>query len=102
MTCRAGLGRGGYPMVQGFNTVLPPNAPRCAVDRGEWSWGVFPPTSFHPGGVNLCLADGSVTFVSETIDTGNLAAADVTAGRSPYGVWGAIGSRDGGEAASVP
>jgi prepilin-type N-terminal cleavage/methylation domain-containing protein len=93
---------GGYPIIQGFNTVLPPNAPRCAADRGEWSWGTLPPSSNHPGGVNLCLGDGSVTFVSETIDTGNLAAAEVTAGRSPYGVWGAMGSRDGGEAVSGP
>ena len=25
-------------------------------------------TSFHPGGVNVCFADGSVSFVSETIE----------------------------------
>ena len=24
--------------------------------------------SLHPGGVNICLADGSVRFLSETID----------------------------------
>jgi hypothetical protein len=101
----------GYPMINGFTTVLPPNSPNCANGRGEWSWGVFPPDSFHPGGVNLALADASVTFVSETIDTGDLSCPQPSSvpvcptlnnppGTSPYGVWGALGSKDGGEAPS--
>jgi prepilin-type processing-associated H-X9-DG protein len=93
---------GGYPVVQGFTTVLAPNGPRCAVDRGEWAWGVLPPDSYHPGGVNACMADGSTQFFSDSIDTGNLAAAEVIAGPSPYGVWGALGSKHGGEAVDMP
>ena len=46
------------------------------------------------------MADGSVRFVSNNIDTGNLAAiapsADSGAG-SPYGVWGALGSMNAGD-----
>jgi len=43
------------------------------------------------------MADGSVTFISETIDTGNLAAPAPISGFSPYGIWGAMGSRNGAE-----
>jgi hypothetical protein len=46
------------------------------------------------------MADGSVRFINESIDTGNLAAPEVTQGPSPYGVWGAMGSKDGGEGKS--
>lgn len=89
----------GYTMCNGFTTVTPPNSPNCANGIGEWAWGVFPPDSYHPGGVNVAMADGSVNFVSETIDTGNLAigiGAEPT-GPSPYGVWGAMGTKNGGE-----
>jgi len=98
----------GYPMINGFTTVLPPNSPNCANNRGEWQWGIYPPDSYHPGGVNAALADGSVRFVSETIDTGNLNCPEPARqdpctilgnipGTSPYGVWGAMGSMNGGE-----
>jgi hypothetical protein len=50
------------------------------------------------------MADGSVHFVTQSIDTGNLATNDVAtpSGRSPFGVWGALGSKDGGEVAALP
>jgi prepilin-type processing-associated H-X9-DG protein len=96
----------GYFLHTGFNTVLPPNAPMCLASKGEWATGVLPPQSNHPGGVNAAMADGSVRFVSETIDTGNLALPEAQGWatsryrNSPYGVWGAMGSIDGGEARS--
>lgn len=43
------------------------------------------------------FCDGSVAFISETIDSGNLTASSLTNNRSPYGVWGAMGSKAGGE-----
>ncbi len=93
----------GFPMISGFTTVLPPNAPSCANTKGEWSWGVFPPDSYHPGGVNLAMADGSVRFVSNTIDTGDLSLPEGEnqgLKASPYGAWGALGTKAGLEGKS--
>ncbi len=82
----------------GFNTVLGPNAPTCMNDRGEWNWGILPPSSYHQGGVHIAMADGSVRFASDSIDTGNLTLPEVTGTQnSPYGVWGALGSKMGKE-----
>jgi prepilin-type N-terminal cleavage/methylation domain-containing protein/prepilin-type processing-associated H-X9-DG protein len=101
VNCRFGsVGTRGHTHFVGFTTVMPPNGP--AARDGEY--GVFPPSSMHPGGVNVLMGDGSVRFVSDTIDTGNLSAtrAHGFSGPSPYGVWGAMGSRSGGEAVSAP
>ncbi|MHB8903036.1 MAG: DUF1559 domain-containing protein [Thermoguttaceae bacterium] len=87
----------------GFTTVLPPNAPSCidgSDGNGDGQNTIMPPNSNHPGGVNALRADGSVSFISNTIDSGNLSAASVTSGPSPYGIWGALGSKNGGEAIS--
>jgi len=87
----------------GFNTVLPPNSPSCGDQLNDNATnGIFPPTSQHPGGVVLCYADASVSFMTETVDTGNLSAPPMDSGFSPYGVWGAIGTRDGGETVTAP
>jgi prepilin-type processing-associated H-X9-DG protein len=99
----------GHFVHTGFNTVLPPNAPACNNSsgfEGSPSFGVYPPQSRHPGGVNIALADGAIRFVSETIDTGNLALPEAWTWNvqnqvnSPYGVWGALGSIEGSEAAA--
>lgn len=89
----------------GFTTVLPPNAPSCTVgSNADAALGVIAPSSGHPGGVNCVFADGSVTFISNTIDTGNLSAgrAGNSGGPSNYGVWGALGSKAGGESVTMP
>ena len=46
------------------------------------------------------MLDGSVRFVSDTIDCGDAYANAVVNGASPYGVWGAMGSAQGGETTS--
>ena len=82
----------------GFCTVLPPNGPSCGNDGNDnRNSGVYPPTSNHPGGVNVSFADASVSFISDTIDTGILTSPEVYIGHTPYGVWGALGSKSGGE-----
>ena len=47
------------------------------------------------------MMDGSVRFVSDSVDTGNTTLPPVVSGPSPYGVWGAIGTAAGGEAAGL-
>jgi type II secretory pathway pseudopilin PulG len=84
-----------------FNTVLPPNSPSCSVSTWDADVGIASASSNHPGGVLVGMADGSVRFVNDNIYTGNLAATDPGAGPSPYGVWGAMGSKDGGEGAML-
>jgi hypothetical protein len=92
----------GFPAFTGFNTVLPPNSPSCAADNWGDTWGVFSASSYHPGGVNVMMGDASIRFISETINSGTLTSAEVTTGQSPYGVWGALGSKGGGETVAVP
>jgi len=60
-----------------FNTAAPPNwkcqngAGGAGVGGAGLSWdscvGIVPSRSQHPGGVNVCLADGSVRFVRDNI-----------------------------------
>ncbi|MFH5803637.1 DUF1559 domain-containing protein [Alienimonas sp. DA493] len=81
----------------GFHAILPPNGPSCLRTNDPRSPGILSAGSFHPGGAQVALVDGSVTFISETIDAGDPDAAGVIGGESPYGVWGALSTRAGGE-----
>ncbi|MBP3558021.1 MAG: DUF1559 domain-containing protein [Thermoguttaceae bacterium] len=85
--------------VTGFNTVFPPNAPSCANGTSDNNWGIFTASSNHSGGVNAAMLDGSVRFVSETIDCGSYLTEKQNHGRakSLFGVWGALGTPAGGE-----
>jgi prepilin-type processing-associated H-X9-DG protein len=93
----------GVPARTGFNTALPPNSPSCTnrnqptVHRG---WGAFSATSYHTGGVNAALLDGSVRFISEGIHCGDLSLSVTNSGVSPYGVWGALSTINGSESNS--
>jgi prepilin-type processing-associated H-X9-DG protein len=67
---------------------MPPNTIACdsTFDGNTEGYGsvpdAFPPGSNHPGGVNMCFADGSVKFIKNTIN---------------LQTWWAIGTRNGGE-----
>lgn len=89
----------GVVSYTGMNTILPPNSPSCMQSGNDHSNGQAPASSWHVGGVNVLMADGAVRFISENIDTGNLSLPDVRTGPSPYGVWGGLGSIQGGEVA---
>jgi len=112
-------GQGRYPFYETFNsayfnTILPPNSISVSYDDtlspGRYA-AYIPPTSWHPGGVNAAMGDGAVQFIPDTIDTGDLSFLRVDRitgaqragyekdvdGPSPYGIWGAMGSIDGGE-----
>jgi prepilin-type N-terminal cleavage/methylation domain-containing protein len=84
----------------GFQTILPPNSPNCGVSTWDGDWGVFSAGSRHAGGAHVLMGDGAVRFVSNSIDTGNKSAPDPNStgrGKSPYGIWGALGTRASGE-----
>jgi type II secretory pathway pseudopilin PulG len=96
--------------VNCFHTVLPPNSATCS--SGTDGPGYRTANSYHTGGVNTGRCDGSITFVSETINNtsaghtlsesayrSNSGSANAD-GESIFGVWGAMGTRDGGESKS--
>ncbi|MDR1383438.1 MAG: DUF1559 domain-containing protein [Planctomycetaceae bacterium] len=89
--------------ILGFTTSMPPNGPHCQRNASNHDGGFFSAGSNHTGGVNAVYVDGSVHFISDTIQT-DLSAASPTSldGSSPYGVWGALGTISGGESVSVP
>ncbi len=81
----------------GYRHVFTPNHAACfeyfdpidhvyGMRSGAYARMVNPPTSYHPGGVNVLFLDGSVHFIKETID------------RAP---WRALGTRCGGEVVSA-
>lgn len=94
----------GQPERVAFNTILAPNQPGCTDDTNVNADSinvVLPASSRHTGGVNVGLADGSVRFISNSIDTGNTTLAQPDSGPSRYGAWGALGSKSGGDIVTV-
>ncbi|MDR1477644.1 MAG: DUF1559 domain-containing protein [Planctomycetaceae bacterium] len=87
------------------NTILPPNSPSGSSSSNSVSPMLLPPSSFHPGGVNVVRCDGSGGFINDTIGAGTLTGGAgglcKRGGASNFGVWGAFGSRDGEEAGGL-
>jgi prepilin-type N-terminal cleavage/methylation domain-containing protein/prepilin-type processing-associated H-X9-DG protein len=103
-TYRGAFFHDGRPGSSKFHTVLPPNSPSCqctSAYSGDWIT-VLSANSWHSGGVNAVLLDGAVRFMSDSINCGTLSAARPLNGPSPYGVWGALGTPDGGESTTLP
>ncbi|MEK6262824.1 MAG: DUF1559 domain-containing protein [Planctomycetota bacterium] len=81
-----------------FTTAIRPNHASCFSGgaANHWYQGMYSASSRHTGGVHCLMADGTVRFISENIDGGNASAtlpATNSNGLSPYGVWGALGTR---------
>jgi prepilin-type processing-associated H-X9-DG protein len=102
-TCRGCLYLQGFAADRTFNTVLPPNSPNCTStnNTNNSTDGCYSPSSNHSGGVNAGYMDGSVVFISDNINCGNLATTytnhNAVSGKSHFGVWGAIGTPSSGE-----
>ncbi|MGL6196871.1 MAG: H-X9-DG-CTERM domain-containing protein, partial [Thermoguttaceae bacterium] len=63
-------------------------------------------SSYHTGGAVVGMCDGSVSFVSETVNSKSptydvAQPACGNTGPSHYGIWGAMGTRSGGESSSL-
>lgn len=93
----------GRPYFVGFATMVAPNGPSCHWGGVDGNEDMSPPSSWHTGGVQVGMGDGSVQFISENIDTGNQLANSLAnpSGLSDYGAWGALGSMGGSEVASI-
>jgi len=65
-----------------YNHFYGPNSDTPDCNNGYHNYALTSARSLHPGGVELALCDGSVRFVSETVD---------------LTLWRALGSRSGGE-----
>ena len=84
-----------------FFTILPPNNATCQTNSAS-QVSILTASSYHGDGVNVAMCDGAVRFVSDTVDAGDPSQTPpVTAlGASKWGVWGAMGSANGGESIS--
>jgi len=80
------------------------------------SWAIYDAMSFHPGGVNVAMTDGSVRFLKDSIDSWTISSPQVNGmpvgatTATPYGlnlnggklgVYQALSTRNGGEVISA-
>ena len=87
-------------MITGVSFASGPNRPLCLVGDME-TGGQTPPSSRHQGGAHVLMGDGAVKFITDSIDTGNgnspAVFPDATGipvgSASPYGLFGALGTR---------
>jgi prepilin-type N-terminal cleavage/methylation domain-containing protein/prepilin-type processing-associated H-X9-DG protein len=97
---RGGMWAAATNSVGSCNTILPPNREQCGSGWHDNS-GVFPMSSRHPGGCHILMTDGAVRFITDSIEAGNEQAQSVgyngtgigkPGQKSPYGLWGALGT----------
>jgi len=71
------------PQMCSFSAYSPPNPPHADwIAHGN---GFLAARSLHPGGVNVALTDGSVSFTSDSIDVHVWRARATLAGGEPIG-----------------
>jgi prepilin-type N-terminal cleavage/methylation domain-containing protein/prepilin-type processing-associated H-X9-DG protein len=91
----------------GFTAHLPPNSASCTLDTStnpqSARWMTLSANSEHPGGANAAFGDGAVKFVNDyvSVTTVNSGPVNTTATPSTYSLWGALGSKAGGETGSI-
>ncbi|MGV3486473.1 MAG: DUF1559 domain-containing protein [Planctomycetaceae bacterium] len=85
-------------------TISPPNTALC-FETNNFNLGIIPPSSRHQGGCHVLMGDGAVKFVTDSIEAGNQNSAQVggaatllpPGSKSPFGLWGALGTKGGKE-----
>ena len=100
---------------QRIYTIVPPNSgPACSSGASQYEvqYMRVNASSYHQGGVNVVMFDGSVQFVNDNIDAGDPNGSPGAAvsgstdgfsyrGQSVWGVWGALGTSNCGEVKSL-
>jgi prepilin-type processing-associated H-X9-DG protein len=98
----------------GMQTILPPNSPNCHLSGGgDYNETIMSAGSRHQGGAHCLMGDGAVIFMTDSVEAGDSSAPPVERGsggspgwrgpltapgaKSPYGLWGALGTRAAGE-----
>ena len=113
-------------MYTGYNAALAPNMPSCAAENSEFDVTyqmaiALTASSGHTGGVTVGFGDGSVRFVSDSVNAGDPSRrlgegpndppggmndrggfGHQWKGPSTMGVWGACATIAQGESASLP
>jgi prepilin-type processing-associated H-X9-DG protein len=90
-----------HPMFTQVHTILPPNSGICTGGvTSKDTMGTV--SSRHQGGAHVLMGDGAVKFITDSIEAGNSndamisyhgAPVTVPGAASPYGLWGALGTR---------
>ncbi|WP_044303229.1 DUF1559 domain-containing protein [Rhodopirellula sallentina] len=100
-TARGSLWAASEMILCAFNTIHGPNKPLCVTTNSAYD-GVCPPSSRHQGGCHVLMGDGAVKFITDSIEAGDPNHGSVALGqtgarapgsKSPYGLWGALGTR---------
>lgn len=90
-------------------TILPPNR-ELVMSNGITSGGTLAAGSRHQGGAHVLMGDGAVIFMTDSVEAGDshgptvyvnvggtsssaIRATAVPGSQSPYGLWGALGTR---------
>ncbi|EMB17153.1 DUF1559 domain-containing protein [Rhodopirellula europaea] len=95
------------------NTIFAPNSVSCTYSTGpgsDWYGGIYSVTSRHPGGAHILMTDGSIKFVTDSIDAATKGVDSNTTvtryapgpvhpagSESPFGIWGALGTSNSQE-----
>ncbi len=89
----------------GIQTILPPNSANCVRNNSDGNHGFFTAGSRHQGGAHILMGDGAVIFMTDSVESGDLnqptvcrdGGPNLAGSSSPYGLWGALGTRANGE-----
>ncbi len=90
-----------YQTYTSYSAWSPPNGPSAShnIELME----IVAASSYHSGGVNVCMGDASVRFVSDSVDTGNSTTTLTSSVEpSPRGVWGAMHTAACNETVTLP
>lgn len=90
------------PFFTGCMTILSPNREICGPYNTLGTTLIATMSSHHTGGAHVLMGDGAVIFMTDSVEAGDSTAGSVwlngmgaqaPGSQSPYGLWGALGTR---------